>query len=146
MRFKVALFILLLFPIAHVFAAQPGIDVEAIVERYSELKLTEEQTKILNEATKVSTACRVFYGLYGRWPNGLQEIKNRTSGIDFSVFGDKLFIKETAEGLVITVFDSRDVRQLLATSDASIPLKTQALAQDPDFRIRVGLRLSPDGI
>lgn len=145
MSLRIALLLLLLLPSDRVFAAKPGIDVEAVVTRYSEFKLTKKQTRVLDEATKVSTACRVFYGLYGRWPNNAQEIESRTRGIDYSVFKGELLLEVVPEGLAIVVFDGKQVRQLLATAGTSVPPEIQESAQDPEFRINVGLRSSPDG-
>jgi len=147
MRFQtIPLLLLLVSAIScgSVRANEPGIDIEATVARYSEFELSEHQTAILDEATKVSAASRVFYGLYNRWPKDIQELSDRTTGIDFTIFDGKIAINATADGLAITVFDGKDVRQLLST--ASPPLsELKELAQSPDFKIRVSLRRESDG-
>ncbi|MGY1528727.1 hypothetical protein [Luteimonas sp. A649] len=145
MRFQtIPLLLLLIFAIlcSSVRAKELGIDIEAAVTRYSELELTEHQTAILDEATKLSAASRVFYGLFNRWPKDIQELSDRTTGIDFTVFDGKISIDATTDGLVITVFDSKDVRKLLATESSPLS-ELKELAESPDFKIRVSLRREP---
>ncbi|MFZ6695085.1 hypothetical protein ACO0J1_04820 [Stenotrophomonas acidaminiphila] len=139
MRLQLTLLVLLLLPAISCGAAEPGIDVTATVNRHSEFELTEKQIKILDEATKVSAASRVFHGLYGRWPKDIQELVCRTSGIDLAVFEGNILIDVVPEGLVVTIFDSIDVRRLLATEDSAASPEMQELARDPAFRIRIRL-------
>ncbi|MEL1264977.1 hypothetical protein [Pseudoxanthomonas putridarboris] len=145
MRYRIALLFLLSLAMVPVGAAEPGVDIVATVTRYSEFELTKRQTTILDEATKVSAAARVFHGLYGRWPNDVQELAARTVGIDFTLFDGKILIDAVPEGLAVTIFDSIDVRRLLATADSPVSSEMKKLAQDPTFRIRVSLQSTPPG-
>lgn len=142
-KHRIPLLFLLSLATLPAVAAEPGVDVTATVARYSELELTERQTSILDEATKVSTAARIFHGLYGRWPNDVEELASRTAGIDFTIFEGKILLDVAPEGLVVTIDDSKFVRRLLATADSPASPQMQALAQAPDFRIRVRLQVAP---
>src|ERR1700691_4599287 len=62
------------------------------VTRYSESAEPDLQARVMNEATKLSFACRLFRGLYGRWPKDLPEIQAKTEGIDYAVFRGKALI------------------------------------------------------
>lgn len=140
MRCRTALLALLFLLATPAGATTPGVDIVVEVKRISEFELTREQTRILDEATKLSAACRTFHAFYERWPKNIQEIESRTSGIDFSVFQGKVDIDAVPEGLVITIFDSIEVRRLLATAEAPATEDARAAAQDPAFKIRVSMR------
>jgi hypothetical protein len=143
MKYRMALLFLLSLSAGSAGATGPGVDIQAAVTRYSEFELTGRQTAILDEATKVSAAARVFHGLYDRWPSQVQELADRTQGIDFAVFAGKILIDEVPEGLMVTVFDSQDVRRLLATTGWPASPGMKESAQSPDFRIRVSLQSVP---
>jgi hypothetical protein len=122
-------------------ASAPGVDISVgVINRITEYKLSKRQTRILDEATKLSAACRVFSGLYGRWPKDMQEIEARTTGIDFGAFGGIASLEEVPEGLDISFFDGEDERHVLATAMAIQPADVRASAQDPAFKIRISLK------
>jgi hypothetical protein len=122
---------------------EPGIDVTASVIRYSEFELTEKQSEIFDEATKLSAASRAFHSLYGRWPKDVEELVGRTSGVDLAVFEGKVMIETVAEGISVTFFDSLDIRRLLVTEGMDVAAEIRAVAHDPEFRIRVSVQASP---
>lgn len=93
----------------------------------------------MNEATKLSYACRYFRCLYGRWPSSIREIESRTEGIDFGVFPGKAFLvprpDDTEE---ITVYDGVCYRMVIAVPVA-FPITDQmrAEARKAEFKIRI---------
>jgi hypothetical protein len=139
MRFQLPFLVILLAFSVPVFATAPHMDISVEIKRASEFKLSKKQTAVIDEASKLSAACRTFYGLYDRWPTSLVEIEGRTEGINFSKFNGKAGLEIVPEGLVITIFDTKFERKMLATSGAPSTSEARALAQDPRFRIRVTL-------
>ncbi len=117
----------------------PAEKTELSVTRYTELPLSEFQRKVMNEATKLSYACRYFRRLYGRWPKDLDEIKNRTEGIDYGVFLDRAKVTPLdGDAEEIQIFDGQNVRSVRA-----VPVPFQVTeeqlkeAQKPEFRIKL---------
>ena len=85
------------------------------VTRYSDRPLSEYQALVMNEATKLSLACRMFRSLYGRWPNDLAEIQAKTEGIDFAVFAGKAVVTPLPDDSErIEIFDGVNTRSVKA--------------------------------
>src|SRR5947207_2870120 len=77
----------------------PVLEIRMQVKRMSEFALTSDQVQHLDEATKVSGAIRTFHSLYGRWPKDAAELRERTTGIDYSVLGDSLRLEPDGKDL-----------------------------------------------
>jgi hypothetical protein len=109
------------------------------VVRYSELPLSEYQTQVMNEATKLSFACRMFRSLYGRWPNDLAEIEAKTVGIDFAVFMGKAVVTPLPDDSeLIQVFDGVNTRAVKAVPvDLGVTDAKREAAKAPEFKIKV---------
>ena len=109
------------------------------VTRYTDRPLSEFQTMVMNEATKLSYACRMFRSLYGRWPRDLAEIEARTEGINFGVFLGKATVTPLPDDSAkIEIFDGVNTRAVKAVPvDFQITDEQRAAAQKPDFKIRV---------
>jgi hypothetical protein len=114
------------------------------VTRYSEEPISEYQTQVLNEATKLSLACRLFRYFYGRWPADLSEIEHKTIGIDYGIFlGRATVTPNSDDSEDITVFDGEDPREAHATPiDFGMPEGDKKKALEPGFKINVGAALS----
>jgi hypothetical protein len=93
----------------------------------------------MNEATKLSFACRMFRGLYGRWPSDLAEIEAKTEGIDFAAFMGKAVITPLPDDSeLIQIFDGVNTRQVKAVPvDLGITDAKRQEAKAPGFRIKV---------
>lgn len=120
-------------------AKAPAGKTELSVTRYTELPLSDFQRQVMNEATKLSYACRYFRRLYGRWPKDLAEIKSRTEGIDFGVFLDRAKVTPLdGDAEEIQIFDGQNVRSVRA-----VPVPFQVTdeqlkeAQKPEFKIKL---------
>ena len=129
-------FLALLLPVA--CASPPAVNAPVSVVRYSELPLSEYQTKVMNEATKLSFACRMFRGLYGRWPNDLGEIQAKTEGIDFAVFLGKAVVTPLPDDSErIQIFDGVNTREVKAVPvDLGVTDAMREAARAPGFKIR----------
>jgi hypothetical protein len=76
----------------------------------------DDQTLIMNEATKLSLACRIFRSLYGRWPISLVEIQAKTEGIRFDLFAGRAVVTPLEDDSErIEVFDGVSTRAVKAT-------------------------------
>jgi len=118
----------------------PAAQVSASATRYAELPLTEFQTRVMNEATKLSLACRYFRSLYGRWPKNIAEIQSKTEGIDYGVFigKEKVTPLKKEDAAQIEVFDGENTRSVKAVPvDFSITKEQKAAARKPDFKIKL---------
>ena len=109
------------------------------VTRYTELPLSEFQTKVMNEATKLSFACRYFRSLYGRWPKNIAEIQSKTEGIDYGVFLGKAKVTPLKDDAAeIQIFDGKNTRSVKAVPvDFPITAEQKAEAQKPEFKIKL---------
>jgi hypothetical protein len=109
------------------------------VVRYAELPLSEYQTQVMNEATKLSFACRMFRNLYGRWPNDLAEIEAKTEGINFSVFLGKAVVTPLPDDSErIQIFDGFNTREVKAVPvDLGVTDAKREAAKAPGFKIKV---------
>jgi hypothetical protein len=118
-------------------SAQPGLSVH--VDRYTEYPLADYQERVMNEATKLSLACRLFRYLYGRWPSDIQEIERKATGIDFGAFMKKATVTPVAgDAEKITVFDGTNVREAVAVPvDFHLPESEKLAAQKQDFKIDI---------
>ena len=112
---------------------------EFTVTRYSERPMSEYQTKVMNEATTLSLACRMFRDLYGRWPNNLFELQCRTEGIDYSIFIGKASIKPNSDDTaIISIFDGVDYRETTAVPVSfNYSAEERAEAIKPKYRIKL---------
>jgi hypothetical protein len=121
-------------------AQQPSTSAPAIsVTRYSDMPLSEYQNLVMNEATKLSLACRIFRGLYGRWPTDLSEIQTKTDGINFAVFMGRAVVTPLSDDSErIEIFDGENKRTVkavpveLGTTDTD-----RKAAKVPGFKIKV---------
>lgn len=115
------------------------------VVRISNVTLSEYQKMVLDEASKLSYACRMYRYLYGQWPGSIEQVKQRTNGIDFSLFKDSASISPASDDTaVITVFDGVNTLSVSATPiDFQLPDEYKSKAKDPGFRIDVGAVASP---
>jgi hypothetical protein len=116
-------------------------DVPAIaVNRYSEMPLSEYESRVMDEATKLSYACRMFRYLYGKWPANINEIKSRTNGIDYDVFRGRATIAPTEnDSAEIAIFDGENVRSVQATPiDFHLSDSVREQSQSSKFKIDVG--------
>ena len=109
------------------------------VVRYTDRPLSEYQTKVMNEATKLSYACRTFRTLYGRWPNDLAEIQARTEGIDFAVFAGRASVTPLPDDSErIEVFDGLNTRAVKAVPvDMTISPEMREAAKAPGYKIKL---------
>ena len=112
---------------------------ELSVTRYTELPLSDFQRKVMNEATKLSYACRYFRGLYGRWPKDLAEIQNKTEGIDYGIFLDRASVTPLeGDAEKIQIFDGKDVRAVRAVPvQLNISDAERSAAQKPGYKIKL---------
>jgi len=109
------------------------------VKRYSDLPLSEYQTRVMNEATKLSLACRLFRSLYGRWPKDLSEIEAKSEGIDFAVFGGKAVITPLPDDSErIEIFDGINTRSVKAVPvNPGVTDAMREASKAPSFKIKV---------
>jgi hypothetical protein len=93
----------------------------------------------MNEATKLSLACRMFRSLYGRWPRDLAEIEAKTEGIDFAVFAGRAVITPLPDDSErIAIFDGVDTREVKAVPvDLGVTDAARDAAKAPGFKIKV---------
>ena len=110
------------------------------VDRYSEMPLSEYQSRVMDEATKFSYAARMFRYLYGRWPANIEELKNKSSGIDFNVFRGKATITPSSnDSAEISIFDGENTRSVQATPvDFHMSDSARQQSQSAGFKINVG--------
>ena len=127
-------------PKAPVAAKTPTGDRKIVVERYSENPLSGQQSRVLNEATKLSFACRLYRYYYGKWPANLDDIRNKTTGIDFEVFKGRAEVTPNADDSEdISIYDGENVRTAHATPiDFHMPKSEIRKAQSPGFKIDMG--------
>ncbi len=116
--------------------ATPGTTIVLNVKRLSEFQLPPKANHVLDEATKLEAACRAFYGLYGRWPT-ITEIKARTVGINYAIFGGKIALEPQGNGLLLIVAVAGNVRQNLITPKQTYSQQEQDDARSPAYKIRV---------
>jgi hypothetical protein len=109
------------------------------VDRYTEHPLSDYQTQVMNQATKLSLACRMFRGLYGRWPNNLAEIQAKTDGIDFAIFMGKAVVTPLSDDSEsIEVFDGTDTRAVKAVPvELGITQAMREAAMAPGYKIKL---------
>jgi hypothetical protein len=109
------------------------------VVRYTDLPLSEYQARVMNEATKLSYACRMFRALYGRWPNNLTEIEAKTEGVDFAAFMGKAAVTPLPDDSeLIQIFDGVNTRRVKAVPvDLGVTDAKREEAKAPGFKIRV---------
>jgi len=109
------------------------------VKRYSDLPLSEYQTRVMNEATKLSLACRMFRSLYGRWPNDLAEIEAKTEGIDFAIFAGKAVVTPLPDDSErIEIFDGVNPRSVKAVPvNLGVTDAMREAAKAPGFKVKV---------
>jgi hypothetical protein len=109
------------------------------VVRYTDLPLSEYQTRVLNEATKLSFACRMFRTLYGRWPNDLAEIEAKTEGLDFGLFMGKAVVTPLPDDSeLIQAFDGARTLSVKAVPvDLGVTDAQREAAKAPNFKIKV---------
>jgi hypothetical protein len=109
------------------------------VTRYSDRPLSEYQTRVMNEATKLSLACRVFRSLYGRWPNDISEIQAKTEGIDFALFSGKAAVTPLPDDSErIKIFDGVNTRSVKAVPvEFGVTDATREAAKAPGFKIKL---------
>jgi hypothetical protein len=109
------------------------------VNRYGDRPLSEYQTRVMNEATKLSLACRMFRSLYGRWPSDIAEIQAKTDGIDFAVFAGKAVVTPLPnDSERIEIFDGVNIRAVRAVPvDLGITDAVREAAKAPGFKIKV---------
>lgn len=124
-------------PGAVVAGERPAMEITVRADRTSQYPLTEEQTRRLDEATKISTALRVFYSLYDRWPKDLDELRGRTTGIDYAMLGDRLKLERVDENMGVKFFDSIDERGLLAQPMGPSDKDSRDDARQPGFTFEV---------
>ncbi len=93
----------------------------------------------MNEATKLSLACRMFRGLYGRWPNDLAEIQAKTEGINFAIFVGKAVVTPLPDDSEsIEVFDGFNTRSVKAVPvDLGITQAMRKAATAPGYKIKL---------
>ncbi|SFR86727.1 hypothetical protein SAMN05216570_0131 [Dyella sp. OK004] len=93
----------------------------------------------MNEATKLSLACRLFRYFYGRWPANFHEISEKSTGIDLGVFlGRALVTPLDNDAAKISVFDGENVRETVATPiDFHMSNSQVRAAQEPGFMIDI---------
>ena len=116
----------------------PGASPPVSITRYTEQPLSEYQTRVMNEASKLSLACRMFRSLYGRWPHDLAEIQAKTEGINFAVFVGKAVITPLPDDSErIEVFDGINTRAVKAVPvDMGVTSAMREAAKAPDYKIR----------
>lgn len=109
------------------------------VDRYVEHPLSDYQTKIMNEATKLSLACRLFRYFYGRWPADFHEISEKSTGIDLGVFlGRALVTPLDNDAAKISIFDGENMREVVATPiDFGMSSSQVRAAHEPGFKIDI---------
>jgi len=109
------------------------------VVRYTDRPLSEYQTKVMNEATKLSFACRMFRSLYGRWPNDLAEIQAKTEGIDFAVFAGLASVTPLSDDAErIEIFDGTNTRAIKAVPvDFAVTPEMREAAKAPGYKIKL---------
>lgn len=133
--------LLALISMTRASAGQPTADAASMnVTRYSDTQLSQEQTLILNEASKLSYACRMFRYLFDRWPNDIKEIESKTTGIDFAIFkGNARVAPATDDSAEISVFDGVNTLSVQATPiDFALSDRYKAKAKVEGFKIHVG--------
>jgi hypothetical protein len=109
------------------------------VIRYADLPLSEYQTRVMNEATKLSLACRMFRSLYGRWPKDLAEIQAKTEGIDFGVFLGRAAVTPLPDDSErIEIFDGANTRSVKAVPvELGVTEADREAAKAPDYKIKL---------
>jgi hypothetical protein len=111
----------------------------ASVIRDVEMPSAHDQTLIMNEATKLSLACRMFRSLYGRWPIDLAEIQAKTEGINFAVFAGRAVVTplpDDSERIeVFDGFNTRTVRAIPIDFKFTAPQLEEAKA--PGYKIKI---------
>jgi hypothetical protein len=108
------------------------------VVRYTERPLSEYQTRVMNEATKLSYACRMFRSLYGRWPRDLAEIEAKTEGIDFAVFAGSAVVTPLPDDSErIAIFDGANTREVKAVPIDGVTDAAREAAKAPGFKIKL---------
>ena len=110
------------------------------VTRYSDISLSDYQKLVIDEATKLSYACRMFRYIFGRWPSNIDEIMSKTNGIDFEVFkGTAVVTPVDNDSAQISVFDGVNTLSVQATPvDFDLPESYKSHTNDPAFKIDVG--------
>jgi len=110
------------------------------VDRYSEMPLSEYQSRVMDEATKLSYAARMFRYLYGRWPANIEEIKSKSAGINFDVFRGRASITPSSnDSAEISIFDGENTRSVQATPiDFQLSNVARQQSRLPGFKIEVG--------
>ena len=93
----------------------------------------------MNEATKLSYACRIFRNLYGRWPNDLAEIQAKTEGIDFAAFAGRASVTPLPDDAErIEVFDGTNTRTVKAVPvDFTFTPEMREAAKAPGYKIKL---------
>jgi hypothetical protein len=109
------------------------------VTRYSESAEPDLQARVMNEATKLSFACRLFRGLYGRWPKDLPEIQAKTEGIDYAVFRGKALITPLPDDSErIQIFDGVNTREVKALPvNLGVTDAMKEAAKSPQYKIKL---------
>jgi hypothetical protein len=109
------------------------------VIRYTDRPLSEFQTRVMNEATKLSLACRKFRSLYGRWPKDLAEIQAKTEGIDFGVFLGRAVVTPLPDDSErIEIFDGVNTRSVKAVPvELGVTAADREAAKAPGFKIKL---------
>ena len=103
------------------------------------MPLADHQALVINEATKLSLACRIFRSLYGRWPSDLAEIQAKTEGINFGTFAGRAVVTPLPDDSErIEVFDGFNTRAVKATP-VSFSFTAEQLeeAKTPGFKIKL---------
>jgi len=111
----------------------------ASVIRDVEMPSAVDQTLIMNEATKLSLACRMFRSLYGRWPIDFAEIQAKTEGINFAVFAGRAVVTPLPDDSErIEVFDGFNTRRVRAIPiDFKFTAPQIAEAKAPGYKIKI---------
>jgi hypothetical protein len=93
----------------------------------------------MNEATKLSLACRMFRELYDRWPRDVAEIEAKTEGIDFEIFlGKAVVTPQPDDSAQISIFDGVNTRSVKAVPvNLGITDAAREAAKAPDFKIKL---------
>ena len=136
----------LLLGVAPAVSAQPAQQTPApapapsvSVTRYTDRPLSEFQTLVMNEATKLSLACRKFRSLYGRWPKDLAEIQAKTEGIDFGVFLGRAVVTPLPDDSErIEIFDGVNTLTVKAVPvELGVTDADREAAKAPGFKIKL---------
>jgi hypothetical protein len=93
----------------------------------------------MNEATKLSLACRMFRSLYGRWPTDLAEIQAKTEGINFAVLAGRAVVAPLQDDSErIEVFDGFNTRAVRAVPiDFKFTAQQLEEAKTPGYKIKI---------